>query len=38
MINRIILLVLVAQMLGACANVIKEGGPVPPPRPKELSK
>jgi len=39
MINRIILLVLVAQLLGACAVVIKEGGiPVPPVRPKEFSK
>lgn len=31
-------LLIVVHLLGACTVVIKEGGPIPPSRPKELSK
>lgn len=36
--KRALVLLIVAHLLGACTIVIKEGGPVPPSRPKEFSK
>jgi len=38
MMKRALALLIVAHLMGACTIVIKEGGPVPPARPKELSK
>jgi len=36
MIKRALMLLIVVHLMGACAVVVKEGAPLPPPRPKEF--